>query len=85
VSGIGKAYIGVGAACILLGAVSLGMGLGIWNTNIGFIFLGMLFSLNGISPSLGGRAEKVIRGLRFGFGGVGIVFFLVGLVPLIRS
>lgn len=80
-----KAYIGVGAACILLGAVSLGTGLGIWSTHIGFIFLGLLLILNGITPSLGGRGEKVIRGLRFGFAGVGIVFIVIGLVLLIRS
>ena len=44
-----KAYIGVGAALILLGAVSLGRGLGIWSTHIGYIFLGMLLTLNGIT------------------------------------
>ena len=84
-SGTSKAYIGLGAACILLGAVSLGLGLGIWSAHIGYIFVGMLFTLNGISPSLGGRGEKIIRGLRFGFAGVGIVFIVVGLVLLIRS
>jgi len=52
---------------------------------IGNIFAGMLFILNGISPVLGGRDKKVIRNLRFGFAGVGIVFIVIGLVTLIRS
>ena len=84
-SGTSKAYIGLGAACILLGAVSLGRGLGIWSSYIGFIFLGMLFVLDGITSILGVRGRKVIRGLRFGFAGVGIAFFVIGLVLLIRS
>ena len=84
-SGTSRAYIGLGAACILLGAVSLGRGLGIWSTYIGYIFLGMLFILNGITPNLGGRGEKVIRGLRFGFAGVSIVFIVIGLALLIWS
>ena len=35
--GWSKAYIGLGAAFVLLGAVSLGIGLGIWSTWIGYI------------------------------------------------
>ena len=80
-----KAYIGVGAALILLGAVSLARGLGIWSTHIGYIFLGMLFVLDGITSILGVRGQQVIRGLRFGFAGVGIAFLVIGLVLLIRS
>lgn len=84
-SGISKAYIGVGAASILFGAVALWRYGGIWSMHIGYIFAGMLFILNGITPSLGGRGEKAIRGLRFGFAGVAIVFIVTGLVLLIRS
>lgn len=80
-----KASIGVGAVGILTGTVLLWKDSGIWGTYIGFIFLGMLLILNGISFNLGGRGEKVIRGLRYGFAGVGLVFFVIGLVSLLRS
>ena len=80
-----KASIGVGAAGILSGAILLWKDSGIWGTYIGYIFMGMLFILNGISFNLGGRGQKVIRGLRFGFAGVALVFFVIGLVSLLRS
>jgi hypothetical protein len=85
VSGISKFSIGIGAGEVLLGAVALGLGLGNWGTSIGYIFLGIFFILTGITPSLGGRNKKVIRGLCFGFGGVAIGFMVVGLVLLRRS
>ena len=80
-----KVSIGVGAACILLGAVSLGIGLGIWCTYIGYIFMGIIFILSGISFNIGGRGQKVIRDLRFYFAGVALVFLVIGLVTLLRS
>ena len=80
-----KAYIGLGAAFISLGAVSLGIGLGIWSTWIGYILGGMLFIHVGITSILGVTGQKVIRGLRFGLAGVAIAFMVVGLVLLIRS
>jgi uncharacterized membrane protein len=85
VSGISKASIGVGAAIIFLGAVALWRYEGIWSTYIGYIVAGMFLILTGISPVLGGRNQKVIRGLRFGLAGVAIVFVVIGLVLLIRS
>ena len=82
-----KVYIGLGAAFILLGAVGLGLGLGIWSwsTWIGHILAGMLFILIGITSIIGVTDQKVIRGLRFGLAGVGIVFIVTGLVLLIQS
>jgi hypothetical protein len=79
--------IGLGAACILLFAVSLGTGLVIWTipTHISYLFLGMLFILEGVTSIRGIRDKKIIRGLRFSFAGVGIVFAVIGLVLLIRS
>jgi hypothetical protein len=85
VSGTSKTYIGLGAAWIVFGAVALMWKYsGNWSMHIGYIFGGTFFILNGISPILGGRREKVIRGLRFGFVGVAIVFIVIGLVLLIR-
>jgi tetrahydromethanopterin S-methyltransferase subunit F len=49
---------------------------------IGFIFAGMLFIHTGITPVLGGRDQRVIRGLRFGFAGLGIGFLVAGMVML---
>jgi hypothetical protein len=83
--GWSKAYIGLGAAFVLLGAVSLGIGLGIWSTWIGYILGGMLFILSGITSIIGVWDKKIIRGLRFGLAGVAIGFIVVGLVLLIRS
>ena len=80
-----KASIGLGAAYILLGAVALGLGLGIWSIHIGYIIGGMLFIHVGITSIFGVTGQKVIRGLRFGLGGVAIVFMVVGLVLLIES
>ena len=80
-----KADIGVGAFGILIGAVFLWIDSGIWGTYIGFIFLGMFLILNGISFNLGSRGQKVIRGLCYGFAGIGLVFIVVGLVSLVWS
>jgi hypothetical protein len=80
-----KASIGLGAAFILLAAVALWKSWGIWSTHIGYIFAGMLFIHVGITSIVGVTGQKVIRGLRFGFAGVGIVFLVIGLVTLIRS
>jgi hypothetical protein len=83
--GWSKAYIGLGAAFILLGAISLCRNWGIWSTWIGYILGGMLFILSGITSIIGVWDKKIIRGLRFGFAGVAIVFIVIGLVLLIRS
>ena len=80
-----KASIGVGAFGILTGALFLWIDSGIWGTYIGLIFLGMFLILDGISFNLGGRGQKVIRGLCYGFVGIGLVFLVVGLVLIIRS
>ena len=80
-----KALTGLGAAFILVGAVWLWKDWGIWGYHIYLILMGMLFILDGISPILGGRDGKVIRGLRFGVGGVAIVFIVVGLATSLRS
>jgi hypothetical protein len=85
VSGYSKAYIGLGVAFVLLGAISVWRNWGIWSMHIGYIVAGMFFILTGIIPILGGRGEKVIRGLRFGLAGVAIAFMVVGLVLLSRS
>ncbi len=74
----------MGAAWTLLGAVSLGLGLGVWSTHIGYIFGGMLFIHVGITSIIGAWDKKIIRGLRFGLAGVAIGFIVVGLVMLIR-
>ena len=80
-----KADIGVGTFGILTGAVFLRIDSGILGAYIGFVFLGMFLILNGISFSLGDRGQKVIRGLCYGFAGIGLVFLVVGLVSLVRS
>ena len=80
-----KASIGVGAFGILTGAVSLWIDSGIWGTYIGLIVLGMFLILNGISFNLGGRGQKVIRGLCYGFAGIGLVFIVIGLISLVWS
>jgi hypothetical protein len=80
-----KADIGVGTFGILTGAVFLWVDPGIWGTYIGFIFLGMFLILNGISFNVGGRGQKVISSLCYGFAGIGLVFLVVGLVSLVRS
>lgn len=82
---MGKVSIGLGAAYILLGAVALGLGLGIWSIHIGYIIGGMLFILSGITSIIGVWDTRIIRGLRFGLAGVAIAFMVVGLVLLIRS
>ena len=80
-----RVFIGFGAGYILLGAVALGLGLGIWSTWIGYIVGGMLFIHVGITSILGVTDQKVIRGLRFGLAGVAIAFMVVGMVLLSRS
>jgi len=80
-----KASIGVGAFGILTGALFLWIDSGIWGTYLGLIFLGMFLILNGISFNIGGRGQKVIRGLCYGFAGIGLVFIVVGLVSLVWS
>ena len=80
-----KVNVGVGVAVILAGAVSLSRYSGHWGIYIGYIFLGMLLILNGISLNLGDRGQKIIRGLRYGFVGVGLFFLVFGLVSQIRS
>jgi len=82
---VGKVSIGLGAAYILLGAVALGLGLGIWSIHIGYIIGGMLFILSGITSIIGVWDKKIMRGLRFGLAGIAIAFMVVGLVLLIRS
>jgi hypothetical protein len=77
-----KASIGVGTLLIVEGAVSLWRYWGIWSMQVGFIFGGMLFILTGVTPVLGGRDQRVIRGLRFGFAGLGIGFLVAGMVML---
>ena len=83
--GWSKVFIVEGAAFILLGAVGLGLGLGIWSTWIGWILGGMLFILGGITSIIGVWDKKIIRGLRFGLGGIALGFMVVGLVLLIQS
>jgi hypothetical protein len=80
-----KASIGVGAFGILTGAVCLWIDLEIWGTYIGLILLGMFLILDGISFNLGGRGQKVISGLCYGFAGIGLVFLVIGLVSLLWS
>ena len=80
-----KVFIGLGAGYILISAVALGKGLGIWSMHTGYILGGMLFVHLGITSILGVTDRKVIRGLRFGLAGVAIVFIVVGLVMLVRS
>lgn len=80
-----KANIGVAAVGILTGGVFLWIDSEIWPTYIGFIFLSMFLILDGISFNLDSRGQQVIRGLCYGFVGVGLVSLVVGLVSLIRS
>ena len=80
-----KASVGVGAFGILTGAVLLWKDSGIWGLYIGYILLGMLLILNGISFNLGDRGQRIMRGLRYGVAGAGSVFLVIGLVTLIRS
>jgi hypothetical protein len=80
-----KADIGVGTFGILTGAVGLWIDPEIWGTYIGLIFLGMFLILDGISFNLGGRSQKLISGLCYGFAGIGLVFLVIGLVSLLWS
>ncbi len=80
-----KGDIGVAAFGILTGAVFLWIDTGVWGTYLGFLFLSMFLLLDGISFNLGGRGQKVIRGLCYGFAAIGFVSLVIGLVSLVRS
>jgi hypothetical protein len=79
-----KVSIGVGVFGISAGAVFLWLDWGMWASAAYLVLFGIYSILFGMSFTLGGKRQKVIRRLSFGFAGAAFVFlgiWLAGLVP----
>jgi hypothetical protein len=73
-----KVFVGVGAAWLALGAVSLSIHLRTWG--VFSILIGISGILTGMSLNPRSVRQKVIRGLSFGFLGAALVFFVIWIV-----
>jgi hypothetical protein len=76
----GKAFVGLGAAWLVLGAVSLSRDSRIWGLGVFSILIGISSILSGLSLNPRSVRQKVIRGLSFGFLGAAVVFFAIWIV-----
>jgi len=74
----GKIWVGIGAAMIALGAVSLSRDSG--SPGVFWILLGISGILTGLSLNAGGKRRKVMRGLSLGVLGVAVVFFVIWIM-----
>jgi hypothetical protein len=73
-----KVFVGVGAAWLAIGAVSLSIHLRTWG--VFSILVGAGYILTAISANPRSLRQKVIRGLGFGFLGAAVVFFVIWIM-----
>lgn len=73
-----KVFVGLGAAWLAIGAVSLSRDSSIWG--VFSILVGVGYILTAVSANPRSVRQKIIRGLSFGFLGAAVVFFVIWIV-----